>query len=206
MRRLLRLAAAVLTVVSTALVAPAQAFLPRHNPEQGQLHTTQSSRPSQSQASSTSTSESESASTTNSLAFNNTARQFTILTCSSTACAKTRKSLGLDPLATYTAFYARGQQELDGIRLAECPCLGACQQAPCVGIEHDDYLGTVALNGMEPAEFANRVFYRVVSDDDVDRVWKLLRQAIDAMAKQEMTANKAAESSQDDDDESEDYI
>lgn len=86
------------------------------------------------------------------------AKQFKILTCSATSCAQKRKILGLDPLATYGAFYGRIK---DGaypeIELEEVSCLGACKKSPCVAVEHEDYEGTVALEGMTDDEFTQRV-------------------------------------------------
>ena len=86
------------------------------------------------------------------------AKQFKILTCSATSCAKQRIILGMDPFATYGAFYNRiqaGQYPL--VALEEVSCLGSCQQAPCVAIEHEDFEGTVALEGMTENEFIERV-------------------------------------------------
>lgn len=83
--------------------------------------------------------------------------KFKILTCSSTSCAKKRRDCGLDEFATYGAFYGLIQENAPNVQLEESPCLGSCQMAPCVGIEHDDYEGTVALEGMIGNEFTERV-------------------------------------------------
>jgi (2Fe-2S) ferredoxin len=88
----------------------------------------------------------------------------------------------MDELATFAAFYARIQDTGTKILVEESPCLGACQQAPCVAIEHDDYIGPVALEGMNQAEYTNRVFHNVASEENVERVWLLLEHAINAMA------------------------
>lgn len=106
------------------------------------------------------------------------ARQFKIVTCSATSCAARRKALRLDPYATFSAFWGRSPL----VRVEETSCLGACKQAPCVAVEHDDYDGPVALTGMEPSEFSDRVFHRIVSDDDADRVWGIVEKAIYHMA------------------------
>ena len=77
----------------------------------------------------------------------------------STACSNKRKSLGLDSLSTFGAFYARSTKDGDGelaVRVEEGPCLGACKYAPCVAVEHDDYFGSVSLEGMTDAEFGDR--------------------------------------------------
>jgi NADH:ubiquinone oxidoreductase subunit E len=83
--------------------------------------------------------------------------KFKILTCSSTSCAKKREMCGLDSFATYGAFYNRIKEAFPDVQLEESPCLGSCKQAPCVAIEHDDFVGTVALEGMSGNEFSDRV-------------------------------------------------
>jgi predicted metal-binding protein len=92
-------------------------------------------------------------------------KQFKIMTCSATSCAQKRKILGLDPLATYGAFYARIQ---DGaypeIELEEVSCLGACKKSPCVAVEHEDYEGIVALEGMTDDEFSQRVYVQTIHE------------------------------------------
>lgn len=83
--------------------------------------------------------------------------KFKILTCSSTSCAKKRETCGLDSFATYGAFYNRIKGAFPDVALEESPCLGSCKQAPCVAIEHEDFVGTVALEGMSANEFSDRV-------------------------------------------------
>jgi hypothetical protein len=82
----------------------------------------------------------------------------------------------------------------------ESPCLGGCQRAPCVAIAHEDYEGTVALQGMTTAEFASRTFHHVLDEDDADRVWESVQQAIVTMA-----AEEAAEETDDEETGSSDY-
>jgi (2Fe-2S) ferredoxin len=111
------------------------------------------------------------------------ARQFTIFTCGASACAAHRQRLGLDEFATYTALYVRANNELVVVPVMETrSCLGACQYGPCVAIGHDEYEGMVALTGMTSAEFTHRVFFHIIDDDDVDRVWQCIVQSIDVMA------------------------
>ena len=112
------------------------------------------------------------------------ARQFKIVTCSASSCCKKRKQLLLDDYATFSAFWERLDDHnlLDIISIEETSCLGACQYSPCVAIEHSDYEGTVALDGMDPSEFINRVFHSVITDDDVDRVWNIVQNSIKMMA------------------------
>lgn len=87
--------------------------------------------------------------------------QFKILTCSSTSCAKRTKALGLDEYALFSGLYER-KENANAFQLIveETSCLGCCKLGPCVGIEHEDYYGTVALEGMGPNEFSDRVFHK----------------------------------------------
>ena len=84
--------------------------------------------------------------------------KFKIVTCMSTSCCKKRQSLGMDVLSTFGAMYSRssGSDNDLAIRVEEGPCLGSCAMAPCVGVEHDDFVGAVALDGMTDEEFAKR--------------------------------------------------
>jgi (2Fe-2S) ferredoxin len=111
------------------------------------------------------------------------ARKFKVLTCSSTACAKKRSVLGLDEFSTFAAFWSRSQERTSlTVQVEESSCLGSCKQAPCVGILHEDFEGAVALEGMDQAEFNAKVFQRIVTEDDADRVWSSVENAIMAMA------------------------
>lgn len=83
-----------------------------------------------------------------------TASKFKIMTCTSTACAKSRQRQGMEELATFSAFFSRIQDSrIPQVKVEEGPCLGSCKYAPCVAVEHDDYEGTVALEGMTLSEF-----------------------------------------------------
>lgn len=85
-------------------------------------------------------------------------KQFKILTCSASSCAQKRKLLGMDAFATYGAFYGRIQEGLfPDVELEEVSCLGACKKAPCVAVQHEDFEGNVALEGMNDNEFSERV-------------------------------------------------
>jgi hypothetical protein len=112
-----------------------------------------------------------------------TARRFKILTCRATACAAQRERWGLDEFATYAALSVRANPS--GVPVEETSCLGACQQGPCVAVSHDEYEGNVALEGMTTTEFANRVFFRIGNDDDADRVWACVEDAIHVMSDEE---------------------
>jgi hypothetical protein len=114
------------------------------------------------------------------------AQQFKLLICSASSCAAQRQALQLEEYATFSAFWERIDDVglLDQFVMEETSCLGACTKAPCVAVEHADYDGTVALDGMDPLEFADRVFHVVV---DVDRVWSIVRNAIRVMAAEQDT-------------------
>eukprot|EP00527_Entomoneis_sp_CCMP2396_P005523 CAMPEP_0198145228 /NCGR_PEP_ID=MMETSP1443-20131203/22047_1 /TAXON_ID=186043 /ORGANISM="Entomoneis sp., Strain CCMP2396" /LENGTH=134 /DNA_ID=CAMNT_0043808803 /DNA_START=272 /DNA_END=676 /DNA_ORIENTATION=- len=112
-----------------------------------------------------------------------TAAQFRVLTCSATSCAKKRSTLGLDEFATFSAFYTRASDT--GVKVEETSCLGRCKQSPCVAIEHEDYEGTVSLEGMTPQEFSDRVFQNIVDENDAERVWSSVVSAVEVMAQQD---------------------
>jgi len=89
------------------------------------------------------------------------ASQFKILTCSSTSCSKQMKVLGLDEYALFSGLYERKENaKVSQVQIEESSCLGCCKVGPCVGIEHEDYYGTVALEGMKSNEFKDRVFQK----------------------------------------------
>eukprot|EP00522_Entomoneis_paludosa_P017889 CAMPEP_0172462976 /NCGR_PEP_ID=MMETSP1065-20121228/45631_1 /TAXON_ID=265537 /ORGANISM="Amphiprora paludosa, Strain CCMP125" /LENGTH=194 /DNA_ID=CAMNT_0013218797 /DNA_START=104 /DNA_END=686 /DNA_ORIENTATION=- len=111
------------------------------------------------------------------------AAQFQIVTCSATSCAKKRQALGQDEYSTFSAFYARAAET--GVTVEETSCLGACRQAPCVAIQHEDYEGTVSLEGMTPVEFGDRVFQNIVDENDAERVWSSVVNAVQVMAELE---------------------
>lgn len=82
------------------------------------------------------------------------ASQFKILTCSATSCAARRRKVGLDEFATLAGLYERKEGACASeVEVEESSCLGCCKNAPCVAIEHEDFFGTVALEGMTPGEF-----------------------------------------------------
>jgi hypothetical protein len=86
------------------------------------------------------------------------AEKFKILTCSSTSCARKREACGLDEFATFGAFYSRIQNgKVPDVQLEESPCLGSCKMSPCVAIQHEDFEGNVALEGMTGNEFTERL-------------------------------------------------
>ena len=89
--------------------------------------------------------------------------QFKILTCTSKACSQKRQVLQIDQYATFAALYQRKEEAGDPYSLVdveESPCLGRCKLAPCVAVEHEDFVGTVGLIGMTDSELNDRVFHR----------------------------------------------
>ena len=91
----------------------------------------------------------------------NIASQFKIVTCSSTSCTKKSQALGLDEYALFSGLFQRKEMSnVPQVEVEETGCLGCCQVGPCVGIEHEDFYGTVALEGMKPNEFSDRVFQK----------------------------------------------
>jgi hypothetical protein len=114
------------------------------------------------------------------------AAKFKVVTCMSTSCSKKRTVLGMDEYSTFAAFWGRSRDRTAAVvEVEEVSCLGSCQQAPCVGIVHEDYEGPVALEGMDPSEFNANVFQRVITEDDADRVWSCVENAIITMAEEE---------------------
>jgi hypothetical protein len=111
--------------------------------------------------------------------------KFKVLTCTSTACSQKRGALGMDEYSTFSAFWGRSQDRAPSVQVEESPCLGSCKKAPCVGIVHEDFDGSVALEGMSETEFDSRVFHHVVSEADADRVWSCVENAILVMAQEE---------------------
>ena len=82
--------------------------------------------------------------------------KFKIITCMSTSCSRKRKSLGLDDLSTFGAMYSRASDSR--VVVEEGPCIGSCKKGPCVSIEHEDFFGTVALEGMTADEFSSDAY------------------------------------------------
>lgn len=107
-------------------------------------------------------------------------KQFKIVTCMSTACSQKRQSLGMDSLSTFGSMYS--QASASQVQVEEGPCMGSCKKAPCVSIEHEDFFGSVALEGMTADEFSSDAFLNIVTEDDADRVWSCVENAVKLMA------------------------
>ncbi|KAL3940684.1 MAG: hypothetical protein SGBAC_004828 [Bacillariaceae sp.] len=116
------------------------------------------------------------------------------MTCLSPSCNQKRKEAGLDPLSTFAAMYerskeaARNQTARDDsdlfVSVEEGPCMGACQYGPCVSIQHDDFEGSVSLEGMTDTEFSDRVFQNILTEEDADRVWSSVENGVQLMAEE----------------------
>ena len=89
------------------------------------------------------------------------AQQFTIQVCTSTSCTKKLKQVGLDQYHVLGEIYAYAQSaNLETCMVIEDGgCNGGknCQMGPCVSIQHEDFVGNVALEGMNSNEFRERV-------------------------------------------------
>lgn len=87
------------------------------------------------------------------------AKKFKVITCMSSACAERSATFGIDQYALYSGMYVRKEENgASEVQVEEGPCMGRCRFGPCITIEHEDYEGRVALEGMEDDEFAARVF------------------------------------------------
>jgi len=85
---------------------------------------------------------------------NHICSKFTVNVCTSTTCSNRRRTFGFDDSFLLTKLYERMEAAgAEGLRIEESQCLGHCKKAPCVSVEHDDYEGPVALEGMNPMEF-----------------------------------------------------
>jgi len=116
--------------------------------------------------------------------------KFKILACSSTSCTKMRRSVGIDEFATFGLLWDRKMEAKAGnVQVEESSCLGSCKMAPCVAVEHEDFVGSVSLDGMTPAEFNARTFHRVMNEDDADRIWQSVEGAIRIMAQEGVNEN-----------------
>ena len=115
-----------------------------------------------------------------------TAQQFSIQVCTSTSCSKKLKRLGLDQYHILGELYekARIANIEKDIIVEDGGCRGGlnCKMGPCVAVFHEDFVGSVALEGMAQSEFNERIFHGVSTQDDVERVWSCVTNAINLMA------------------------
>ena len=115
----------------------------------------------------------------------NTAQQFSIQVCTSTNCCRKMNQLGLDQYHILGEIYEKARLaniEKDMI-VEDGGCRGGknCRLGPCVAVMHEDFVGSVALEGMVQSEFNERVFHGVATQDDVERVWSCITNAIELM-------------------------
>ena len=92
----------------------------------------------------------------------NIAKQFKVKTCSSNACAKRTLAFGLDEYSLFSGIYERkeGMEATKEVEVEEASCMGRCKFGPCIAVEHEDYEGTVGLEGMTTEEMNYRVFQK----------------------------------------------
>lgn len=114
-----------------------------------------------------------------------TAQQFSIQVCTSTNCCRKMNQLGLDQYHMLGELYEKARLaniEKDMI-VEDGGCRGGknCKLGPCVAVMHEDFDGSVALEGMGQSEFNERVFHGVATQDDVERVWSCITNAIELM-------------------------
>jgi len=85
--------------------------------------------------------------------------KFVLKVCASTSCTQKRRALGMDDLDTFVSLYERKESaRAPDVQIEESTCLGACKRAPCVAVEHEDYIGRVCLEGMTDEEIALKLF------------------------------------------------
>ena len=108
------------------------------------------------------------------------AQKFKIMVCGSTSCSKQRRILQMDEYSTFGGLYSRAHSS--GVEVEESGCIGSCKKAPCVAVMHEDFRGYVSLEGMRPAEFSDNRFHKVIFEEDLDRVWECVENAVSEMA------------------------
>ena len=115
------------------------------------------------------------------LLFQSEATKFKVMVCGSTSCSKQRRIMQMDEYATFGGLYSRAQSANVEVEVEESGCVGSCKKAPVVAVTHEDFMGYVGLNGMRPAEFADNRFHKVATEEDLDRVWDCVENAVHEM-------------------------
>mmetsp|Transcript_12859 Transcript_12859/g.19519 ORF Transcript_12859/g.19519 Transcript_12859/m.19519 type:complete len:178 (-) Transcript_12859:168-701(-) len=111
------------------------------------------------------------------------ASKFKVMVCGSTSCSKQRRIMRVDEYATYGGILSRkGDSE---VQVEDAGCLGSCKKAPCVAIMHEDFSGYVSLEGMTDAEFSDRRFHKIKYEEDMDRVWDSVENAVRVMMEED---------------------
>jgi hypothetical protein len=96
-------------------------------------------------------------------------KQFKIITCMSTSCSRKRDELGMDSLSTFGAMYSRASSSK--VQVDEGACVGSCKDGPCIAIEHEDFVGSVSLEGMTDEEFSKKTYVqRILKQKSLDLV------------------------------------
>lgn len=117
------------------------------------------------------------------------AAQFTMTVCTSTSCSRKLKDQGLDRYHVLGEIYALAQEANvnECVIIEDGACLGGknCKLGPCVAISHEDFVGNVALEGMNSGEMQARVFHGVSSTGQTQRVWSCMENAINLMAEEQ---------------------
>ncbi len=73
----------------------------------------------------------------------------------------------------------RASEDQMSVEFDEASCLGWCKRAPCVAVEHEDYVGRIGLEGMDDSEIAQKCFFGV--DNDGGRVWEAVKEGVEQM-------------------------
>lgn len=117
------------------------------------------------------------------------AAQFTMTVCTSTSCSRKLKDQGLDQYHVLGEIYALAQEANvhECVIIEDGACRGGrnCKLGPCVAISHEDFVGNVALEGMNSGEMQARVFHDVSSTEQTQRVWGCMENAINLMAEEQ---------------------
>ena len=59
--------------------------------------------------------------------------------------------------------------------------MGWCKRGPCVSVEHEEYEGRIGLEGMRDSEGAQRMFFGIFGEDEVERVGDAVKGGIRQM-------------------------
>jgi len=105
-------------------------------------------------------------------------QKFKVMVCGSTSCTKARRIRNMDEYYTLGGIDARSDH---GVVVEESGCIGSCKKAPVVAVMHEDFMGYVGLEGMRGAEFQDQRFHKIVTEEDMDRVWCAVDSAVKEM-------------------------
>ena len=134
-------------------------------------------------------SESKSAEITDELRISE-AKKFKVMVCGSTSCSRRRKQLMMDEYSTFSGVFTRNKESdvtLGAVEVEDSGCIGSCKKSPVVAVMHEDYAGYVGLEGMTSGEFGDSRFHKVSFEDDIDRVWNCVENAVEQMIEASLT-------------------